>query len=311
LSEAAVAEVAAWRPDRILLLPLYPHYSAATTGSSLEAWRQAARAARLDIPTRAVCCYPLERGFVQAHAALIREAWPEAAAAGRPRLLFSAHGLPETFIKKGDPYQWQIEQTCAAVAEALEIGGEAVALADQHDFPYWRATGRVWGGWALVQRQEIEKGLAQIQESLAQFRANGNVQTIPHALSVLAEVYGQAGESQKGLEALAEALAVLERTNERRREAEIHRLRGTLLLALRGPHRGDAEASFARALAVAREQSARMWELRAAVSLARLRVEQGKGAEACNLLASLYDWFTEGFDTADLKDAKALLDELR
>jgi ferrochelatase len=121
LSEAAVAEVAAWRPDRILLLPLYPHYSAATTGSSLEAWRQAARAARLDVPTRAVCCYPLEQGFVQAHAALIRESWPKAAAAGRPRLLFSAHGLPEAFIKKGDPYQWQIEQTCAAVAEALEI----------------------------------------------------------------------------------------------------------------------------------------------------------------------------------------------
>ncbi len=123
LSEAAVAEVAAWRPDRILLLPLYPQYSAATTGSSLEAWRQAARAAGLDVPTRAVCCYPLEPGFVEAHAALIREAWPKAAAAGRPRLLFSAHGLPEAFIKKGDPYQWQIEQTCAAVAEALAIEG--------------------------------------------------------------------------------------------------------------------------------------------------------------------------------------------
>ena len=121
LSEAAVAEVAAWRPDRILLLPLYPQYSAATTGSSLAAWREASRAAGLDVPTRTVCCYPLEPGFVQAHVALIREAWPQAAAAGRPRLLFSAHGLPEAFIKKGDPYQWQIEQTCAAVAEALEI----------------------------------------------------------------------------------------------------------------------------------------------------------------------------------------------
>ncbi|HEX5077964.1 MAG TPA: ferrochelatase [Geminicoccaceae bacterium] len=121
LSEAAVAAVADWRPDRILLLPLYPQYSAATTGSSLAAWHDAARAAGLDIPTRAVCCYPLEPGFVRAHAALIREAWPQAAAAGRPRLLFSAHGLPEAFIRKGDPYQWQIEQTCAAVAEALDI----------------------------------------------------------------------------------------------------------------------------------------------------------------------------------------------
>jgi ferrochelatase len=121
LSEATVAEVAAWRPDRILLLPLYPHYSAATTGSSLDAWRAAARAAGLDAPTQSVCCYPLEPDFIRAHVALIREAWPKAAAAGKPRLLFSAHGLPEAFIKKGDPYQWQIEQTSAAVADALEI----------------------------------------------------------------------------------------------------------------------------------------------------------------------------------------------
>jgi len=190
------------------------------------------------------------------------------------------------------------------------LAREAVALAAEHDFAYWRATGRVWEGWALVQRQDVERGLAQIQESLAQFRANGNVQTIPHALSVLAEVYGQAGEPQKGLEALAEAQAVLERTNERRREAEVHRLRGTLLLALPGPHRGDAEASFARALAVAREQSARMWELRAATSLARLWAGQGERQKAGDLLAPVYGWFTEGFDTADLKEAKALLDGL-
>jgi predicted ATPase len=191
------------------------------------------------------------------------------------------------------------------------FGRETVALAAEHDFAYWRATGRVWGGWALVQRQNIERGLAQIQESLAQFRANGNMQTIPHALSVLAEVYGRAGEPEKGLEAVAEALAVIKRTNERRREAELHRQRGTLLLALQGPQRGDVEACFARALAIAREQSARIWELRAATSLARLWAEQGERAEARNLLAPVYDWFTEGFETADLKDARALLEELR
>jgi len=103
---------------------------------------------------------------------------------------------------------------------------------------------------------------------------------------------------------------VLERTKERRREAEIHRLRGELLLSLPGRQWDEAEACFDRALAVAGQQSARMWELRAAISLARLRAEQGKRAEARNLLAPVYDWFTEGFDTADLKDARALLEEL-
>jgi tetratricopeptide (TPR) repeat protein len=197
------------------------------------------------------------------------------------------------------------------VERTEHLAREAVALAAEHDFPYWRATGYLWWGWALVQRRDTEKGLAQIQESLAQFRAKGNVQTIPHALSVLAEVYGQAGEPQKGLEALAEALVVLERTNERRREAEIHRLRGELLLAPSGAHWSDAEACFARALAVSREQSAKMWELRAGVSLARLMADQGKRTKARDLLAAIYGWFTEGFDTADLRNAKALLEELR
>ena len=196
------------------------------------------------------------------------------------------------------------------VERTERLAREAVTLATEHDFPYWRATGRLWSGWALVQRRDIEKGVTQIQESLAQFHARGDVQTIPHALTVLAQVYGQVGEPQKGLEALAEALVVLERTNERRREAEVHRLRGELLLSLSGPHRGDAEACFERALAIAREQSARMWELRAAASLARLRADQGERQKAHDLLGPVYGWFTEGFDTADLKEARALLDEL-
>jgi ferrochelatase len=121
LSEETAVEVAAFQPDRIILLPLYPQYSAATTGSSLDVWRQAARNVGLKAPSETVCCYPLEPGFVRAHASLIRDAWAKAAAAGNPRLLFSAHGLPEAFIKKGDPYQWHVEQTCAAVVQALGI----------------------------------------------------------------------------------------------------------------------------------------------------------------------------------------------
>jgi ferrochelatase len=120
MSEEAVAEVNAFGPDHVILLPLYPHYSAATTGSSLAAWHQAVGKIGLAGRMRTICCYPLEPGFVRAHAEAIREAWPKAAGAGRPRLLFSAHGLPEAFIKKGDPYQWQVEQTCAA--EVAELG---------------------------------------------------------------------------------------------------------------------------------------------------------------------------------------------
>jgi protoporphyrin/coproporphyrin ferrochelatase len=121
MSEETVAEVKAFDPELVLLLPLYPQYSAATTGSSLRAWREAAAKAGLGVPTRVVCCYPMQPGFVRAHAARIREVWPQASAAGRPRLLFSAHGLPESFIRKGDPYQWQVERTCEAVVQALAI----------------------------------------------------------------------------------------------------------------------------------------------------------------------------------------------
>jgi protoporphyrin/coproporphyrin ferrochelatase len=120
-SEDAAREVKAFGPDRVLLLPLYPQYSNATTGSSLAAWRRAALALGLDVPTRTVCCYPTEPGFVRAHADLIRRGLERAAAYGRPRLLFSAHGLPEAFIKKGDPYRWQVERTCDAVVRELAV----------------------------------------------------------------------------------------------------------------------------------------------------------------------------------------------
>ncbi len=114
--------VAAAKPDRVILLPLYPQYSTTTTASSLKSWHEAARAAGLASETRAVCCYPAERGFVQAVAEAIREKladWNGKA----PRILFSAHGLPKKVIRRGDPYQWQVERTAAAVAAAL--GGAA------------------------------------------------------------------------------------------------------------------------------------------------------------------------------------------
>ena len=129
-------------------------------------------------------------------------------------------------------------------------------------------------------------------------------------LALLAEAYGKAEQVEEGLRTVAEALAFVERTEERYYEAELYRLQGELLLQQSPDNATEAAACFHRALDVSRNQAAKSWELRAATSLARLWQQQGKNAEARELLAPVYGWFTEGFDTADLKDAKALLDTL-
>jgi ferrochelatase len=120
-TEDAARAVAEFAPDRVVLLPLYPQYSTTSTGSSLEAWRRAARKAGLKLPTRTICCYPRARGFVDAVAERVRAGLAEASKAGKPRVLFSAHGLPKKIVAAGDPYQGQVEQTCAAIVERLAI----------------------------------------------------------------------------------------------------------------------------------------------------------------------------------------------
>jgi predicted ATPase len=129
-------------------------------------------------------------------------------------------------------------------------------------------------------------------------------------LAPLAEAYGQAGQVDEGLQVLAEALIYVEQSGECWWEAELHRLKGELLLLQSSDNRAEAAASFQQALAIAQRQQAKSWELRAATSLARLWQRQGKRAEAYELLAPVYGWFTEGFDTADLQEAKALLEAL-
>ena len=118
-SSETAAAVKAYAPDQLALVPLYPQFSATTTGSSAGAWARAARMAGLNAPTATLCCYPTEPGFVAALAALIRPSLVEAGRAGKPRLLFSAHGLPKKLVRRGDPYQWQVEQSAAA-AESLK-----------------------------------------------------------------------------------------------------------------------------------------------------------------------------------------------
>ena len=150
-----------------------------------------------------------------------------------------------------------------------------------------------------------------IRRGLADYRATGSELFSPYFLALLAEAHRRAEQATIGLSALADALDGVERTEGRWIEAELHRLRGELLLALPKGDRSEVEASFHQALAVAHQQQAKLWELRAATSLARLWRDQGKRAQARDLLTPIHGWFIEGFDTADLKDAKALLDELR
>jgi ferrochelatase len=123
LADEVAREVQLYDPDHIILLPLYPQFSTTTSESSLKDWRRAAAEIGLKIPTSAICCYPTQPQFVTAHAQLVKTYYEEAARHGAPRVLFSAHGLPEKIIKAGDPYQWQIEQTTRAVIDALEIPG--------------------------------------------------------------------------------------------------------------------------------------------------------------------------------------------
>jgi predicted ATPase len=163
-------------------------------------------------------------------------------------------------------------------------------------------------GWALAMQGHVAEGIALIRQGYAAFRATGGERG--SLLALLAEALGKAGAAEEGLRVLAEGLALVEQHGERVHEAELYRLKGELLLALSGDNATAAYACFQQALHVARQQQAKSLELRAAMSLGRLWQQQGKRDAACALLAPIYGWFTEGFDTTDLREAKALLDEL-
>jgi predicted ATPase len=165
-------------------------------------------------------------------------------------------------------------------------------------------------GWALGAQGQHEAGIAQIRQGLTALQGTGAKASTSYFLCLLADVYGKLGHGGTGLNILTEALSLVDTTGERFYEAELYRLKGEFLLQLSSENQTEAETCFHRAMAIAQSQQAKSLELRATTSLARLWQSQGKRQEAHALLASVYNWFTEGFDTADLKDAKALLDEL-
>jgi class 3 adenylate cyclase/predicted ATPase len=201
----------------------------------------------------------------------------------------------------------QIRREARAAQENAESG---IALAAEHGLADPLACATILHGWAMAKQGRNEEGVAQLLEGLAGRRATGSALNRPHWLSLLAEARGEAGRLDEGLSALMEALAWADEHEDRHYEAEIHRLKGELLLKQNNSNASEAQSCFQRAIEIAHKQSAKSWELRATTSLARLLSQQGYRERARTMLAEIYGWFTEGFDTADLKDAKALLDEL-
>jgi predicted ATPase len=202
--------------------------------------------------------------------------------------------------------------------KAVQERAEAViTLCTKYGFPRWLAGGTMLQGWALAAQGQEEAGMAQIRQGLAAWQAAGLRLGGPCWLYLLAEVYGNAGQVEEGLRVLDEALAAVHNSGERRWEAELFRLKGELLLRppvmadVKRASREEAETSFREAIDIARRQHAKSLELQAVMRLSRLWQQQGKRDEAHQVLAEIYGWFSEGFDTADLQEAKALLEELR
>jgi pimeloyl-ACP methyl ester carboxylesterase/predicted ATPase len=194
---------------------------------------------------------------------------------------------------------------------AQQYAEMAIAVATEQAFPYRVADGRILQGWAIAVQGQVEDGIQLVHAGLDICRTMGAMLDYPYFLALLADACSRAGRVDEGLIALAGAQAMVLNSRSFHYEAELHRLKGDLLLQTsRASKNDDAEECFAEALAVARRQGAKSLELRAAVSLGRLWREQGKAAQARQMLSEIYGWFTEGFDTVDLKEAKALLKDL-
>jgi predicted ATPase len=210
-------------------------------------------------------------------------------------------GLLHQFRREGQQTQER--------AEALLV------LSTEQGFPIFLGARPLLRGWALTEQRQEEEGIAQMRQGLVIWQATGAELVRPTFLAWLAEAYGKAGQAEDGLAALAEALTVVDKSGERFYEAELYRLKGTLTLqsqvsSPKSKVEKEAEECFLKAIAIARQQTAKSLELRAVMSLSRLWQQQGKRNEARQMLAEIYGWFTEGFDTKDLQEAKALLEEL-
>ena len=231
-----------------------------------------------------------------------------------------------------DPNTWTL--TCVVLdEEAVQEMSEAViTLSTAHGFTQFLALGEFSSGWAQFEHGAREVGMLQMQQGLTALRAHGARLGLQHLLVLLAEVYGKLGQIENARRVLSDGFILAQETEGRSHEAELYRLRGELTLqqesieqracsrekksevpsahSLMPELESEAEACFQQAIDIAQKQQAKSLELRASMSLARLWQQQGKGAEAHRMLSEVYNWFTEGFDTKDLQEAKALIEEL-
>jgi predicted ATPase len=199
---------------------------------------------------------------------------------------------------------------CGSYVAANAQLDEVVSLAEKKGSLYWRANGILVRGWVFALIGKAANAIQMLTSGIAAYRSTGSTNWMPLHLSYLARAHAELDQFDDAWRCAGEAITIAEATNERWCEAEVHRTAGEIALMLPDPDVTKAEPYFEHALVVARQQQAKSWELRAAMSMARLWRDQGKRQQAHDLLAPVYGWFTEGFDTLDLKEAKSLLDEL-
>jgi DNA-binding SARP family transcriptional activator len=203
---------------------------------------------------------------------------------------------------------YQFRREALTVQQQAEI---VIKLSTEHNFPFPLAMGLIWRGWALAQQGQGDEGITQLQQGLAIWQATGAGVGKPHFLALLAEAYAQVDQIEAGLEVLAKALTAAYASGELYYAAEVHRLKGILLLAQAPENQAEAEQCFRQAISMAQAEQAKLWELRAALSLGRLLHKMGRTEEAYRLMAEIYNWFEEGLDTLDLQEARTFLTELK
>lgn len=306
------------RSDAMLLM--VSHWLTGTnlfhTGDYLTSWRHLEQAHRLYDPQRRPTHVTLGVDFrVFTLSYMSHTLWglgyPEQAVQRSCEALALARDVQHPFsLALAQAYAAMLHQFRQEPHTASTHAAMALALCTEHRIAYYLAWATLIQGWALAAQHRREEGLTQMQQGLTAFQATGGRLRLPYYLALLAEAYGHSGQVEKGLHLLDKACADMQQTGEHFWEAEQHRLQAELLLAYSTADQTTAATYLHHALEVARRQQAKSLELHAATSLARLWQSQGKRSEAYDLLAPVYGWFTEGFDTADLKDAAVLLDEL-